>query len=187
MRGLQRCEFAPTSSYQPLIGLHPSLQAIADEYASAKSADIPGLAARAAALTQLSRFAPEVFDKHSTVYMAFLLKKLLMVPQPLHPAGGEANSDVDMDAEEEWYENDDDVPELLRAKVQALKVCRYRCLANRESERAVEVAAPVMKMLATLLEQGGRLRVAKEGEEEELEEYVRLLWRLEGMSADGML
>lgn len=98
--------------------------------------------------------------------MTFLLKKLLMVPQPVESESME-------DDGEEWFENDD-VPELLRAKLQALKVCRYRCLAAhaKGGEKAVEVAAPVMKMYATLLEHNGQLGVQAGKEEEDVEECV---------------
>ena len=60
-----------------------------------------------------------------------------------------------MEDGEEWFE--DEVPELLRAKVQALKACRSRCLAHSSSDKAVEIATPVMKLCATLLEHSGSL------------------------------
>jgi sister-chromatid-cohesion protein PDS5 len=158
------------------------LQAIAEEYASADSADIECVAARAAALAQLSRFAPEAFDKHSNVYMTFLVKKLLMTPQP---PGSE-----DMDDGEEWFENDN-VPELLRAKVQALKVCRYRCLAHADKGNALDLAAPVMKLYATLLEHNGSLPPqGKEGEQEgegEREEDPKFASRLRLQAAVSVL
>lgn len=61
-----------------------------------------------------------------------------------------------MEDGEEWFD-DEDVPELLRAKVQALKACRSRCLAHASSDKAIEIATPVMKMYATLLEHSGSL------------------------------
>ena len=149
---------AKVSDYRPLFQqrLTTIIQAISDEYSSATDlSDIECLASRAAALAQLSRFSPDAFDKHSNVYTTFLVKKLLMTPQPLESE--------DMDDGEEWFDNDD-VPELLRAKVQALKVCRYRCLAHADKDNAVELAAPVMKMYATLLEHNGSLHQVKEGE-----------------------
>jgi len=45
----------------------------------------------------------------------------------------------------------------LRAKIQALKVCRNRCLAHAEADNAAEIATPVLKMLATLVEHEGSL------------------------------
>ena len=66
-----------------------------------------------------------------------------------------------MDDGEEWVE-DEDVPELLRAKVLALKTCRNRCLSHAGSEKAMEIATPVMKLCATLLEQNGTVGSGQE-------------------------
>lgn len=63
--------------------------------------------------------------------------------------------DVDEDAEE-WVE-EDELPPLAKAKILALKVCRHRCLVHAGDESAVEIATPVLKMLATLLDNGGTL------------------------------
>jgi len=61
-----------------------------------------------------------------------------------------------MDEGEEWVE-DEDVSDNLRAKLLSLKVCRNRGLAHSASEKALEIATPVLKMLATLLEHNGSL------------------------------
>lgn len=61
----------------------------------------------------------------------------------------EVDGDVD-----EWAE-EDSLPALAKAKVLTLKVCRHRCLAHAESESAIDVANPVLKLLVTLLENGG--------------------------------
>ncbi|TFK41636.1 armadillo-type protein [Crucibulum laeve] len=106
------------------------------------------LVARIAVLAQISRFAPDAFEAKSDVIMAFLLKKILMVPSP-------ADED-EMDDGEEWVENDD-VPDMLRAKILSLKVCRNRSLAHASAEKALEMATPVLKMLATILEHRGSL------------------------------
>lgn len=68
-----------------------------------------------------------------------------------------------MDTEEEWAD-ESEVSDNLRAKVLALKVCRNRSLAHAKEENALEIATPVLKMLATLLEHGGSF-VADSGEE----------------------
>lgn len=49
------------------------------------------------------------------------------------------------------------MPDELRAKVFALKVCRNRCLAHAESAQALEIATPVLKLLATFVEHDGTL------------------------------
>jgi sister-chromatid-cohesion protein PDS5 len=67
-----------------------------------------------------------------------------------------------MEDGKEWFR--DDVPELLRAKVQALKACRSRCLAHTSSDKTVEIATPVMKLCATLLEHSGSLNAEIEEE-----------------------
>ena len=59
-----------------------------------------------------------------------------------------------MDTEEDWVE-DDFMPLELRAKIIALKVCRNRCLAHAESETALEIAQPVMRMFSTILQYEG--------------------------------
>lgn len=53
--------------------------------------------------------------------------------------------------------DDDAVPDSLRAKVTALKVCRNRCLAHADTAQALEIATPVLKLLATLVEHDGTL------------------------------
>jgi sister chromatid cohesion protein PDS5 len=57
-------------------------QAIADEVSSSEEADFEGVAARVAALAQIARHSPTVFEHRSSVFMTFLLKKVLMVPAP---------------------------------------------------------------------------------------------------------
>ena len=53
--------------------------------------------------------------------------------------------------DEDWFE-DDEVPDELRSKILALKVLRNRCLAHKSKEQALEIATPVLKLLATLIE-----------------------------------
>jgi len=59
-----------------------------------------------------------------------------------------------MESDEEWME-DIDVPPALRAKIQALKVCRNRCLAHGSKDTALDVSTPVLNMFTTLLDYGG--------------------------------
>ncbi|KAG1858786.1 armadillo-type protein [Suillus subalutaceus] len=99
------------------------------------------LVAHTAVLAQFARLAPDAFERKSDVLMAFLVKKLLMVPSPADPYA-------------DWVE-DDDVQPRLRARILALKVCRNRCLAHASTDTALEVATPVLKMLSTLLDHAG--------------------------------
>lgn len=108
--------------------------------------DVP--VARIAALAQFARYAPDAFESKSEVIMTFLLKRIFMIPTPPDPG--------EMDEGEEWVE-DEDVSDNLRAKLLSLKVCRNRGLAHSASEKALEIATPVLKMLATLLEHNGSL------------------------------
>ncbi|KAJ7135989.1 cohesin-associated protein Pds5 [Mycena epipterygia] len=122
------------------------------------------LVAHVAVLAQFARFAPDAFEHKSDVLTAFLLKELLMVPT--HPL------DDAMDTEEEWAD-ESEVSHNLRAKILALKVCRNRSLAHASADNALEIATPVLKMLATLLEHGGSF-IADSGEDPKVMSRMRL-------------
>ncbi|KAF8189855.1 cohesin-associated protein Pds5 [Mycena galopus ATCC 62051] len=122
------------------------------------------LVSHLAVLAQFARFAPDAFEHKSHVLTAFLLKELLMIPT--HPL------DDAMDTEEEWAD-ESEVSDNLRAKILALKVCRNRSLAHAEKENALEIATPVIKMLATLLEHGGSF-IAESGEDPKVMSRMRL-------------
>jgi len=64
--------------------------------------------------------------------------------------------DEDEDRVGDWIENEE-LSDNLREKILALKVCRNCCLAHAESDTAAEIATPVLKMLATLVEHEGSL------------------------------
>lgn len=70
---------------------------------------------------------------------------------------------MDENLDEEWFENEE-VPDELRSKTLSLKVIRNRCLAHKSDDKALEIAAPFLKLLATLLELEGS--VTEEVEEE---------------------
>ncbi|KAF7350447.1 Sister chromatid cohesion protein pds5 [Mycena venus] len=123
------------------------------------------LVAHVAVLAQFARFAPDAFEHKSDVLTTFLVKELLMVPT-------HALDDDTMDTEEEWAD-ESDVSDNLRAKILALKVCRNRSLAHAKKENALEIATPVLKMLATLLECGGSF-IADSGEDPKVMSRMRL-------------
>ncbi|KAJ7755342.1 armadillo-type protein [Mycena maculata] len=124
------------------------------------------LVAHVAVLAQLARFAPDAFEHKSEEVMTFLLKKLLVVPTQL------LDDDVDTGEAEEWAD-ESEVSDNLRAKILALKVCRYRTLAHAEADTALEIATPVLKMLATLVDYGGSL-TEDSGEDPKVMSRMRL-------------
>ncbi|KAG5641986.1 hypothetical protein DXG03_003815 [Asterophora parasitica] len=124
------------------------------------------LVAHIAVLAQVARFAPDSFEHQSDVIMTFLLKQILMVPTLPDPHKN------DMDMDEEWLVDEDATP-TLRAKILALKVCRYRSLSHASSDKALEISTPVLKMFATLLEHGGSL-TGQAGEDPKVMSRMRL-------------
>lgn len=74
---------------------------------------------------------------------------------------------MDEDNVEEWAADEDLTP-IMAAKVQALKVVRNRCLA----QKTVEVAKPVILMLTSLLENNGSM---VKGVDEECVLFLSLL------------
>ena len=129
--------------------------------------------AHVAALTQLVRFAPDAFEQKSEIIMTYLSKRILMIPitpvrllkvhflliklywSDLYRKENQVE-DEDEDGTGDWVENEE-ISDELRAKILALKVCRNRCLAHTEADNAAEIATPVLKMLATLVEHEGSL------------------------------
>ncbi|KAH0581979.1 hypothetical protein H2248_011642 [Termitomyces sp. 'cryptogamus'] len=120
--------------------------------------------AHIAALAQVTRFAPAAFEHKSDVITTFLLKKVLMVPTPPDPD--------EMDVDEEWVP-DEDMSPTLRAKILALKVFRYRCLAHVADEKAVEISTPVFRMFTQLLEYSGSF-TGEAGEDPKVMSRMRL-------------
>ncbi|KIK28244.1 hypothetical protein PISMIDRAFT_673926 [Pisolithus microcarpus 441] len=108
------------------------------------------LVAHTALLVQMAHFQSEAFEHRSDDIMAFLVKKLLLSPSQ--------DDDEDMDAENDWV-NDDDIPPILRARIQALKVCRNRCIAHASSPNAIDIAMPALKMFTTLIQHSGSFKV----------------------------
>ncbi|KAI0047729.1 cohesin-associated protein Pds5 [Auriscalpium vulgare] len=118
------------------------------------SDDLPGvdpdkLVAHIAVLAEFAQSAPEAFELKSEDVVAFLIKGVLMKPIPPDPD--------DMDTDVEWVEDDSMTP-ALRARLLSLKVCRNRCLAHVESESALEIATPVLKMFNSIMENTGSLK-----------------------------
>ncbi|THV07080.1 hypothetical protein K435DRAFT_772803 [Dendrothele bispora CBS 962.96] len=128
------------------------------------------LVAHIAALGQFAKFCPDAFEAKSEVITSFLVKDLLMVPI----AAGEDYETEDGDAEEEWVD-DGNLSDNTRAKILALKCLRLRSMAHSGDEKALEIAKPVLKMLATVLDGNGSLVM---GGSMEVEEEVKVLARM---------
>ncbi|KLO11387.1 ARM repeat-containing protein [Schizopora paradoxa] len=120
---------------------------------SLKSADPDLLLAHVAALTELVRSCPDAFEQKSDVIVEFLLKNTLM-------AENDADN-MDVDEDTEWIP-ENVLPSLARAQVQCLKLFRFRCLKFSESESAMDVARPVIKLLIAVLENGGSPKAGME-------------------------
>lgn len=99
--------------------------------------------------------------------MNFIVKQILMSPSPPDPVRAPSTfpglvislmpyEQGDMDVDIEWVERAN-VPPSLSKRVLALKVCRNRCLAHAESDTALDMATPALKMFFALLENGGSL------------------------------
>ncbi|KAF8271886.1 armadillo-type protein [Lactarius quietus] len=106
------------------------------------------LVAHVSVLVELAQMAPDAFESKSEDIMNFIVKQILMSPSPPDPG--------DMDVDVEWVDRAD-VPSSLHKRVLALKVCRNRCLAHAESDTALDMATPALKMFFALLENGGSL------------------------------
>ncbi|CAA7268353.1 unnamed protein product [Cyclocybe aegerita] len=120
------------------------VESIADAISETKDNSLP--VGHIASLAQLARFASDVFETKSDVIITYLVKRVLMTP---------SNAELDdSNPDEEWLENEE-VPDELHAKILALKVCRNRCLAHAKEEGALDIASPVLKLLATLIEHEG--------------------------------
>lgn len=61
---------------------------------------------------------------------------------------------MDVDEESEWLP-EGQLPSLASAQVRCLKLFRHRCLKFSNSDSAMNVARPVIKLLFTILENGG--------------------------------
>ena len=92
-----------------------------------------------------------------------------------------------MDTDEDWVE-EDAVPLNLRAKILALKVCRNRCLAHADSQMAVEIAQPVIRMFSTVLQHEGSFSPnAKDRYDTQAnvhEDYIDLMWIVSKLSPE---
>ena len=61
---------------------------------------------------------------------------------------------MDVDEDAEWIP-ENELPSLARAQILCLKLFRHRCLKFSNSESAMDVAKPVIKLLIAVLENGG--------------------------------
>jgi sister-chromatid-cohesion protein PDS5 len=114
-----------------------------------------------AALSELSRFAPDTFEEHSDVVVKFLLHDVLVAPPPRK---GDEDMEVDKaeeDDEDVWCDEDQLEPEI-GSKLFVLRLLTNRCIVNSDTEGAMMVAQPVAKMLFNILENDGSFEVSSD-------------------------
>ncbi|KAF8605742.1 cohesin-associated protein Pds5 [Ceratobasidium sp. AG-I] len=117
--------------------------------------DVKGdiLVAHVAVLAEAAKSSPEAFEDKSDVIMNFLVQGLLM---PNTPSTSQDAMLTD-DGDEEWVE-DSQLNDMGKAKILALKVMHNRCLAHVDSDAALDMSAPVFKLLFAILEHGGAVK-----------------------------
>jgi hypothetical protein len=108
------------------------------------------LEAAMAALAELGRSAPDALEGQSQMVFAFILREFAKDDARLE---GMTEDEVD-EVTRQWVE-DAELTSRARAKLAALKLCVNRSLSHSQTESAVEVVAPVLKMLLTILTKRG--------------------------------
>ncbi|KAG8706723.1 hypothetical protein FRC08_000895 [Ceratobasidium sp. 394] len=88
--------------------------------------------------------------------MNFLVQGLLMVNTP-----STSDAMITEENDEEWAE-DSQLNGTGKAKILALKVMHNRCLAHAESDAALDMSAPVFKLLFSILDNGGSVNTSVE-------------------------
>ena len=61
---------------------------------------------------------------------------------------------LQMETDDHWVP-DDALPLDLFAKILAMKICRNRCLAHAQSETALDIAQPTIRMFSEVLQYEG--------------------------------
>lgn len=61
---------------------------------------------------------------------------------------------MDVVGDTDWA-SEDQLPSLSRAQIRCLKLFRHRCLKFSNSDSAVDVAKPAIKLLVSILSNGG--------------------------------
>ncbi|KAG9124967.1 hypothetical protein FRC07_009533 [Ceratobasidium sp. 392] len=124
--------------------------------AALKDAQDDTLIAHVAVLAEAAKSSPEAFEDKSDVIMNFLVQGLLMVN-----TSSTSDAMITEDNDEEWAE-DSQLNGTGKAKILALKVMHNRCLAHAESDAALDMCAPVFKLLFSILENGGSVNPSVE-------------------------
>ena len=135
------------------------VQSITDDLAEA---ELDKLVAHIAVLAQLSLRAPDAFEQKSDVIMAYLVKHVLRAAPKidenmvsiLQSSSILISTLLQMEIDEDWVDAEA-MPIGLRAKILALKVCRNRCIAHAQSDTALDIAQPVIRMFSTVLQHEG--------------------------------
>lgn len=101
-------------------------------------------------LAELGRSAPDALEGQSQIVFAFILRVFAKDDARLE---GMTEDEID-EVTREWVE-DADLTSRARAKLASLKLCVNRSLSHAQTDSAVEVVAPVLKMLLTILTKRG--------------------------------
>ncbi|KAF8582552.1 ARM repeat-containing protein [Ramaria rubella] len=118
-------------------------------------------------LAELVKAVPDAFEQKSDVIVGFLVKQILT------KASSFEDDIMDDDDVEEWAP-DDEVSWLTKARLLTIKICRNRCLTHGNSDSAADVGTPVIKMLFTLLANGGSM-VEDNHDDPKVKSRLRLL------------
>ncbi|QRV81905.1 sister chromatid cohesion protein [Ceratobasidium sp. AG-Ba] len=124
--------------------------------AALNNAQGDALVAHVAVLAEAAKSCPEAFEDKSDVTTTFLVQGLLM-----DNTSSTSDAMVTEDNDEEWAE-DSQLNATGKAKILALKVMHNRCLAHAESDAAMDISAPVFKLLFSILDNGGSVNPSVE-------------------------
>ncbi|KAG9103997.1 hypothetical protein FRC06_006261 [Ceratobasidium sp. 370] len=124
--------------------------------AALKDATEDTLVAHVAVLAEAAKSSPEAFEDRSDVITNFLVQGLLMVNTL-----STSDAMITEENDEEWVE-DSQLNGTGKAKILALKVMHNRCLAHAESDAALDMSAPVFKLLFSILDNGGSVNTSVE-------------------------
>ncbi|XP_006463974.1 hypothetical protein AGABI2DRAFT_225984, partial [Agaricus bisporus var. bisporus H97] len=127
-------------------GTEPAREVLERIVDKLKGADDDELAAHIAALVQYARHAPDLFEEQSDIVVEHLVRRVINVPI----LGSEETA-------EEWHEDANEIPSLLWAKVDTLKLFRHRSDPEKEKEKAEKIVGPVVKMLQALMVHEGAM------------------------------
>ncbi|GJJ10554.1 hypothetical protein Clacol_004781 [Clathrus columnatus] len=124
-------------------------------------------------LAEIVRVVPNAFEQRSDTIVSFIVQDLLMRSVPI-----DSNAII-MEEMDEWA-SDEEVSDLIVAKILGVKICRNRCLVHANSETALANASPVLTMLLNILAHGGSM-------EEDVADNPKVKSRIRLIAATSLL